>query len=75
MFAIFEEDFTEAAGQLTPTMKVRRQVIMEQFAAQVAALYGEAISGEHGNDAFGLAAEAVPGRPGWSATAAHPARR
>lgn len=44
MFAIFEEDFTEAAGQLTPTMKVRRQVIMEQFAAQVAALYGEATS-------------------------------
>jgi long-chain acyl-CoA synthetase len=41
-FAILEEDFTEAGGQLTPTMKVRRQVIMEQFAAQIAALYGEA---------------------------------
>jgi long-chain acyl-CoA synthetase len=40
-FAILEEDFTEAGGQLTPTMKVRRQVIMEQFAAQIAALYGE----------------------------------
>jgi long-chain acyl-CoA synthetase len=40
-FAILEEDFTEADGQLTPTMKVRRQVIMEQFAAQIAALYGE----------------------------------
>jgi long-chain acyl-CoA synthetase len=36
-FAILEEDFTEAGGQLTPTMKVRRQVIMEQ----IAALYGE----------------------------------
>jgi long-chain acyl-CoA synthetase len=42
-FAILEEDFTEAGGQLTPTMKVRRQVIMEQFGAQIAALYGEGI--------------------------------
>jgi long-chain acyl-CoA synthetase len=40
-FAILEEDFTEERGQLTPTMKVRRQVIMEQYAAQIAALYGE----------------------------------
>jgi long-chain acyl-CoA synthetase len=43
-FAILEVDFTEAGGQLTPTMKVRRQVIMEQFAAQITALYGEATS-------------------------------
>jgi long-chain acyl-CoA synthetase len=43
-FAILEEDFTEARGQLTPTVKVRRQVIMEQFAAQIAALYGEGAS-------------------------------
>jgi len=40
-FAILEEDFTEERGQLTPTMKVRRQVIMEQYAAQIAALYDE----------------------------------
>jgi long-chain acyl-CoA synthetase len=43
-FAILEEDFTEARGQLTPTVKVRRQVIMEQFAAQIAALYREGAS-------------------------------
>ena len=43
-FVILEEDFTEARGQLTPTVKVRRQVIIEQYAAQIAALYGEGTS-------------------------------
>ena len=38
-FAILDEDFTEAGGQLTPTLKVRRYVVMEQYAAQIAALY------------------------------------
>jgi long-chain acyl-CoA synthetase len=40
-FVILEEDFTEEGGQLTPTMKVRRQVVMAQYAAQIAALYDE----------------------------------
>jgi long-chain acyl-CoA synthetase len=38
-FAILGEDFTESAGQLTPTMKVRRNVVMQQYAPQIAALY------------------------------------
>jgi long-chain acyl-CoA synthetase len=38
-FAILDEDFTEADGQLTPTLKVRRHVIMKQYAAQINALY------------------------------------
>ncbi len=38
-FTILDQDFTEAAGQLTPTLKVRRHVITEQYAAQIAALY------------------------------------
>jgi long-chain acyl-CoA synthetase len=38
---ILDRDFTEAGGQLTPTMKVRRQVITEEYAAQIAALYGD----------------------------------
>ncbi len=38
-FAILGEDFTEAAGQLTPTMKVRRHVIMEQYSEQIITLY------------------------------------
>jgi long-chain acyl-CoA synthetase len=38
-FAILDEDFTEVGGQLTPTLKIRRYIIMEQYAAQIAALY------------------------------------
>jgi long-chain acyl-CoA synthetase len=38
-FAILGDDFTEAGGQLTPTFKVRRHVIVERYAAQIAALY------------------------------------
>jgi long-chain acyl-CoA synthetase len=40
-FAILGEDFTESGGQLTPTMKVRRNVVMAQYAAQIAALYDD----------------------------------
>ena len=40
-FAIVDEDFTEAGGQLTPTLKVRRNIVMEQYAAQIAALYDD----------------------------------
>ncbi len=38
-FVLLDEDFTESGGQLTPTLKVRRNVVMEQYAAQIAALY------------------------------------
>lgn len=40
-FTILDEEFTEAGGQLTPTMKVRRNVVMAQYAAQIAALYDD----------------------------------
>jgi long-chain acyl-CoA synthetase len=38
-FALLDEEFTEAGGQLTPTQKVRRHIIVERYAAQIAALY------------------------------------
>jgi long-chain acyl-CoA synthetase len=38
-FAILADDFTESGGQLTPTLKVRRNVVMEQYAVQISALY------------------------------------
>jgi len=38
-FVILDEDFTETGGQLTPTLKVRRYIVMEQYADQIAALY------------------------------------
>ena len=43
-FAILDEDFTEAGGQLTPTLKMRRYVIVQQYAAQIAALYDDGAS-------------------------------
>ncbi len=38
-FVILDSELTEAGGQLTPTFKVRRTVIMQQYAAQIASLY------------------------------------
>ncbi|MFF4401387.1 AMP-dependent synthetase/ligase [Streptomyces sp. NPDC001480] len=38
-FAVLPVDFTEEAGHLTPSMKLRREAIMRDFAAQVEELY------------------------------------
>ncbi|MEV5437840.1 long-chain fatty acid--CoA ligase [Streptomyces sp. NPDC052682] len=38
-FAVLPVDFTEAAGHLTPSMKLRREVIMRDFADEVEKLY------------------------------------
>ncbi|MFE9097882.1 AMP-dependent synthetase/ligase [Streptomyces sp. NPDC007264] len=38
-FAVLPVDFTEEAGHLTPSMKLRRDLIMRDFARQVAGLY------------------------------------
>jgi len=38
-FTILTVDFTEEGGQLTPTMKVKRGVVMTDFAPEVKALY------------------------------------
>ena len=37
---ILPVDFTEDTGELTPTLKVKRKVVAEKFAADIAALYG-----------------------------------
>src|ERR1022692_1448067 len=44
-FALLEEDFTESGGQLTPTLKVKRNVVMDQYADQITALYQEQRTG------------------------------
>jgi long-chain acyl-CoA synthetase len=41
-FGILGSDFTEASGQLTPSAKVRRKVVAEDFAADIDALYSPA---------------------------------
>jgi long-chain acyl-CoA synthetase len=38
-FRILPRDFTEAGGELTPTLKVKRNVVAQRYAADVDALY------------------------------------
>ncbi|MEU8261660.1 AMP-dependent synthetase/ligase [Micromonospora sp. NPDC048999] len=38
-FRILPDDFTEANGELTPTLKIRREVVQQQRAADIDALY------------------------------------
>jgi long-chain acyl-CoA synthetase len=38
-FRILPTDFTEAGGQLTPTLKLKRAVVMKEFSADVEAIY------------------------------------
>jgi long-chain acyl-CoA synthetase len=40
-FRVLPVDFTEDGGQLTPTLKIKRAVVMEQFADDVEALYAK----------------------------------
>jgi long-chain acyl-CoA synthetase len=40
-FAILPRDFTMEAGEITPTLKVRRRAVREHFAAEIDALYAE----------------------------------
>ena len=38
-FTILPDDWTEEGGQLTPSMKLKRNVVMKEFASEVDALY------------------------------------
>ncbi len=40
-FRVLPVDFTEASGQLTPSLKVRRDVVAKDFAADIEALYSK----------------------------------
>jgi long-chain acyl-CoA synthetase len=38
-YRILDVDFTEAGGQMTPTLKLKRNVVAQQFAGEIDALY------------------------------------
>ncbi|MCX5384942.1 long-chain fatty acid--CoA ligase [Streptomyces sp. NBC_00083] len=38
-FAVLPRDFTVEGGELTPTLKVRRRVVLDRYAQEIAALY------------------------------------
>ncbi|MET9081552.1 AMP-dependent synthetase/ligase [Streptomyces sp. NPDC004237] len=40
-FAMLPVDFTEEAGHLTPSMKLRREAVMKDFAAEIEGLYAK----------------------------------
>ena len=44
-FAILPRDFTMEAGEITPTLKLRRRAVQEHFAAEIDALYSEPYAG------------------------------
>ncbi|GAA4042680.1 AMP-dependent synthetase/ligase [Nonomuraea soli] len=39
-FVVLESDLTEESGHLTPTLKVKRNLVMRDFAGEIDALYG-----------------------------------
>ncbi|NJC69712.1 long-chain fatty acid--CoA ligase [Planosporangium thailandense] len=39
-FRVLPRDFTEATGELTPSLKVKRNVVMKEYADEIAAIYG-----------------------------------
>ena len=39
-FSVLDEDFTEENGTLTPSMKLKRNIVMRDYAEQIEALYG-----------------------------------
>lgn len=39
-FSLLPGDFTEEGGHLTPSLKLKRQVVLDEFAAEVDGLYG-----------------------------------
>jgi long-chain acyl-CoA synthetase len=56
-FALLDHDFTIAEGELTPTLKVRRRIISEHYAATIESLY---------QDPEGAGEEPAPETPGGS---------
>jgi hypothetical protein len=68
-FAVLEHDFTEATGELTPTMKVRRNLIADRYRDTIERLYHGGEEGDGGrprreHDGGTAARPYAGGRPG-----------
>jgi long-chain acyl-CoA synthetase len=49
-FAVLPRDFTMEAGEITPTLKLRRRAAQEHFADEIEALYAEPYVGDAASD-------------------------
>ncbi len=45
-FVVLPTEFTEASGHLTPKMSIKRSVIVNDFSAEIDALYGDSVDSE-----------------------------
>ena len=39
-FRILARDFSEQTGEMTPSMKVKRAVVLKQYAGEITSIYG-----------------------------------
>jgi long-chain acyl-CoA synthetase len=40
VFRILPRDWSEETGEITPSLKVKRNVVLKQYADEIAAIYG-----------------------------------
>ena len=40
-FTILEQDLSQETGELTPTLKVKRNIVYDKYADELAAMYGK----------------------------------
>jgi long-chain acyl-CoA synthetase len=39
-FRILAREFTQEAGEVTPSLKIKRNVVLKEYADEIAAIYG-----------------------------------
>ena len=75
VFRILPRDFSEATGELTPSLKVKRNVVQKEYADEIAAIYRAADARSVDVPASPAPAPAASARRGGAAAHARPGRR